>query len=279
MNHISTKLVKSLKTMGLSQYEARTYAALVMVDMAGAKELVEFLDISKPSVYESLQSLEDMGLVMLTNVRPAVYKALEPELAIRLLMGLQEQASQDALGELKALEKARVRSRQTDQLWSIYGSASIDYKIGDMLKNASRSVYCTTSDRYLPFIKSLAGRGLSLQLLVLSDVPGLSRQLKALFQDDQLVLKVIPVGKLLESDTFDPGLRKITEGLDVGNMFELIVDDDELLTIPPVSGEVISGMHTVNSALIAFMKLDDRFLWENLERMARGQAKKAKARR
>src|SRR5208337_2239661 len=86
MNHISTGLIRSLKTLGLSEYEARAYSALVMHDHAEAKELVEFLDISKPSVYGSLQSLEDMGLVVIANSKPATYRAVSPDMAVKLLM-------------------------------------------------------------------------------------------------------------------------------------------------------------------------------------------------
>ena len=51
MESIPASLVKSLNDLGLSNNEAKVYAALVLYDNAEAKDLVEYLSISKPSVY------------------------------------------------------------------------------------------------------------------------------------------------------------------------------------------------------------------------------------
>ena len=71
MGSISASLVKSLGDLGLSTYEASVYAALVMFDNAEAKDIVEFLSISKPSVYEALDRLADMGLAVKRVTKPA----------------------------------------------------------------------------------------------------------------------------------------------------------------------------------------------------------------
>ncbi len=159
MNRISIKLIKSLKILGLSEYEARVYSALVMHDHAEAKELVEFLGISKPSVYESLQSLEDKGLVVIANSKPATYKAVSPDMAIKLLMDIHEIAAIESLETLKALEKEKIDNTEADTLWSIYGKANIEYKVDEMLKSAKKTVYCVMSSRYLPHVERLAGKG------------------------------------------------------------------------------------------------------------------------
>jgi sugar-specific transcriptional regulator TrmB len=51
MESIPTALIKSLIDLGLSNYEARVYSTLVLYDNAEAKEIIDFLSISKPSVY------------------------------------------------------------------------------------------------------------------------------------------------------------------------------------------------------------------------------------
>ena len=53
MESIPAALTKSLGRLGLSAYEAQVYAALVMFGHPEVKEIVEFLAISKPSVYRS----------------------------------------------------------------------------------------------------------------------------------------------------------------------------------------------------------------------------------
>jgi len=278
MEHISTRLIKSLKPLGLSEYEAKVYSALVLFDTAEAKELVEFLDISKPSVYESLQALEDLGLILPVKMRPAIYRAVEPDMAVRLLLDRQVASAETALEELKELENAQVTSRHGDRLWSIYGRANLEYKLREMIRNAKHSVYCTMSDHYLSYLESISGKGLTLELVVLSDDPETEPRLKKQFRNDRLDLKVISIGALVNSEYADKELKKIAADLDVDNLIELIVDGEEMLTIPPLKGNEVSGLHTSNRALISFSRLDEKFLWEGIEQLARAPGKKTKRR-
>jgi HTH-type transcriptional regulator, sugar sensing transcriptional regulator len=268
MHHISTSLIRSLKTLGLSEYEARAYSALVMHDHAEAKELVEFLDMSKPSVYESLQRLEDMGLVVIANSKPATYKAVSSDMAVKLLMDIHEKAAGEALNGLRELEKEKVDSGEAGSLWSIYGKANIEYKIMAMLKGAGKSVYCVMSERYLPQVERLAGKGLSVELIVLSDTDGIKERLEASFRNDRLKLEVISPAGFRNNTLLDPDLIKMMEGMRLDILLELLVDDREFLSIPPI-GDKPSGLYTTNRSLITFMKLDDRFLWEGIKSLNR----------
>jgi|SRR5271157_509239 len=264
MDRISIKLIKSLKTLGLSDYEARVYSALVMHDHAEAKELVEFLDISKPSVYESLQNLEDKGLVVIANSKPATYKAVSPEMAIKLLMDVHETAAIESLETLKELEKEKIDNTEADSLWSIYGKANIEYKVEEILKNATKSVYCVMSARYLPQIERLAGKGLSFELIILSDEPGIKKRVETILKNDRLKLAILSPSSIKNSEWLEPDLLKMVADMDLDNLLELLVDDREFLSIPPI-GDTHSGLYTTNRSLITFMKLDDRFLWEGIK--------------
>ncbi len=75
MKTISNKLVESLKTLGLTEYEAKVYSALVLFERTEVKQVYEFLDAPKPSVYQSLKTLTDKGLVQVVNAKPAIYRA------------------------------------------------------------------------------------------------------------------------------------------------------------------------------------------------------------
>ena len=47
MESIPPALIKSLNDLGLSKYDARVYATLVLYDNAEAKEIIDFLAISR----------------------------------------------------------------------------------------------------------------------------------------------------------------------------------------------------------------------------------------
>jgi len=103
MESIPASLVKRLNDLGLSNYEAVVYAALVLYDNAEAKDIIEYLSISKPSVYEALDRLAERGLAVKRVSKPARYSAVSPEVAIDLLMGNHRKAADQALVALKKL--------------------------------------------------------------------------------------------------------------------------------------------------------------------------------
>ena len=101
---------------GLSTYEANVYAALVLYDNADAKDLTEFLSISKPSVDEVLDHLAEMGLAVKRISKPGRYSAVSPHMAIDLLMGNHQKAANLALVALEKLETEKVQTEKEEAL-------------------------------------------------------------------------------------------------------------------------------------------------------------------
>jgi sugar-specific transcriptional regulator TrmB len=90
----------SLRDLGLSEYEARAYRALLSASPSTAKELSRASDVPMGRVYDVLNDLEQRGLARSQAAsRPKKYVAVEPEAALdRLLEAkraeLEEQESQ-----------------------------------------------------------------------------------------------------------------------------------------------------------------------------------------
>ncbi len=103
---ISATLIESLKTLGLTEYEAKVYSGLVQFDQAEVKQIYEYLEIPKPSVYQSLKTLTDKGLVQIVSSRPAIYRATPPKIALRHMTDVHRKAEDDAMLELEELEKS-----------------------------------------------------------------------------------------------------------------------------------------------------------------------------
>jgi len=262
MKRIPSPLVTSLKTLGLFESEAKVYAALVLFKYAEAKDIVEFLDVSKPSVYESLRTLQERGLVVETNSKPLVYQAIPPEIAVKLLAAVFTKASEEALKGLHVLEKEGHKGKSSQALWSIYGSETVGYKISDMIEHAEKSVYCMASDRYLRYMEMAAGKGLKVALMVVSDDGSLEGRLKKLFEKDAAVVHVMSAAGMINafsthelgSDKEVTPFKEAMNVLDHRNAFMLIVDDREFLYIPPIAGDEISALNTTNQAFIMSSK-------------------------
>jgi len=265
MESIPASLVKSLNDLGLSNYEASVYAALVLYDNADAKEIIDFLSISKPSVYEALDHLAEMGLAVKRISKPARYSAISPEMVIDLLMGKHKKAADQALAALKKLEKEKVRTDKEDALWTIYGDANIEYKIRDLFGKAKRQISCTIGERYLPFIENIKIRHVSLRLIVISDSPSLEKTLYELFPGKNVDIHVISSEKFSVPPPFaPPEFADVKQFMNFKNILELIIDDEELLMIPPFFSGSVSVLNTRNKGAIFQMKMISQLNWKRL---------------
>jgi HTH-type transcriptional regulator, sugar sensing transcriptional regulator len=265
MESIPAPLVKSLNELGLSTYEANVYAALVLYDNADAKDLTEFLTISKPSVYEALDHLAEMGLAVKRVSKPARYSAVSPQMAIALLMGNHQKAADLALAALEKLKTEKVHTEKEEALWTIYGDKSIEYKIRDLFGKAKNHIRCMVGERYLPFIANIQIKDISLQLIVISDTPGLDKKLRVQFTGKNADIHVIPAEKFAIPPPFaPPEFEEIHKLMRVENTLELIVDDEELLMIPPFFSGTVSVLNTRNKGAVLQMKLFSQFNWKRL---------------
>jgi len=106
----------SLRDLGLSEYEARAYRALLRTGATTAKDLSRASDVPMGRVYDVLNSLEQYNLVRSQAAsRPKKYVAVEPDTALDRLLAdkkreLQQKAEQyeeivdELVGELDTAE-------------------------------------------------------------------------------------------------------------------------------------------------------------------------------
>ncbi|MDP2796285.1 MAG: helix-turn-helix domain-containing protein [Methanoregula sp.] len=262
MEDIPPALMKSLNVLGLSNNEASVYAALILYDNAEAKEIIDYLSLSKPSVYEALDHLAEMGLAVKRVTKPARYSAISPEMAIDLLMDKHRKAGDQALGALRTLEKKKVHTDKEDALWTIYGDANIEYKIRDLFGRAKRHISCMIGERYLPFIENIKIKTVSLRLIVISDDSTLQGKLQELFPGKNADVHVISQAQFSVPPPFaPPEFIEITKFMNFENTLELIVDDEELLMIPPFISHSVSVLNTRNKGAILQMKMLSQLNW------------------
>ena len=256
METIPAVLIKSLNDLGLSNNEARVYAALVLYDNAEAKDVIDFLSLSKPSVYEALDRLAEMGLAVKRISKPARYSAISPEMAINLLMDKHRKAADQALEVLSALEKERIHTDKEDALWTIYGDKNIEYKIRELFGKAKQQISCMIGERYVPFIENIKIQNVSLQLMAISDDPELEGKLKKVFPGKKTKIQVISSEQFKVPPPFaPPEFEEIHNLMKVENVLELIVDDEELLMVPPFISGSVSVLNTRNKGSILQMKM------------------------
>jgi sugar-specific transcriptional regulator TrmB len=263
-DYIRPALISSLSTLGLTNDEARVYATLVLFDHAEAKEIVEYLSLSKPSVYKALERLAERGLAVQQKSKPARYRAVSPEMAISILMKDHENASEQALSALQKLEQEKVRTDTEDAVWTIYGTANIEYKIQDLFRKAKLHILCVVGDQYISLLDNVPVRDLPLRLVVLSSSPGIEEKMRKKFPGPRTEIQQIPLEKFASPPPFLtlPNIDEAWKLLRFENVLQVYVDDGELLMSMAIFSSGASVLNTRNKGAIIQLKMLNQLFWD-----------------
>ncbi len=259
MVEIPHELIKSLTELGMLDSEAKLYAALVFLRSAEVRDLLEFLDVSKPSIYEGLRMLEKNGLIILTSPRPATYQAIEPKIALEIIIKRYMDAKKEALIQLEDFKNQEITIKPNNPLFFIFGGKSIEFKIKDMLKNAKGSIYCQTSVKYLEYIEKTVKKNIQIDLAVTIDEKDAKGRLERLSKMSNVKINIIEKNKITESTEKDNlknrSMDSMLDLIDLDNQFMLVVDDSEVLAVPPLKSDSLTAITSTNKALIFRIKI------------------------
>lgn len=261
MMPVSNGLVESLKKLGLTEYEAKVYSALVYFDRAEVKQIYELLDAPKPSVYQSLRSLTDKGLVQVINAKPAVYRATPPKIAIRHMADVHRKAEDMALLELEELEKHRVDAEYPDVLWSLYGDRNIEYKAEEMLEGVKASVRMVLPLGRMYYLDRLRDRDISGKILVFG--PDAKKAVEAL-GNSRIEVHDATTADLRDFAPFVKYFKDFpVRGEQFTRLLLIVVDDREFMYIPPLPGPVMTGMTSENPVVMSLVKSVFAIVWDH----------------
>ncbi|MCK9151783.1 TrmB family transcriptional regulator [Methanobacterium alcaliphilum] len=260
MNEISNDLIESLKTMGLAEYEAKVYSTLVLFERAEVKKIYEYLNVPKPSVYQSLKSLMDKGLVMRVSSKPAIYRAIPPKIALRHLIEIHENAEKSALRELKNLEKINKESEVSDIIWTLFGENNVEHSIEELILKSETSMKLILPTEYLKYLSFVDNKDLSIELLMFGTDLTLSNQYQ---------LNNLKVHNGYGIDVSDFGiLSKYLLDLPLppkqySKFIFVLIDNEEFMYVPPYPGKTKSGITSKNPYMIGLMKILFSAIWEH----------------
>lgn len=263
MVEIPTHLVAALKELGLLESEANVYTALVLLHDAEVKELQNLLDLSKPSIYDGLRELENKGFIILTNPRPATYQAIPPEVALDMRINAQIKAKDVAIDSIAKLKDEKGIETQHSNLWYVFGQKHFESKIKDMLRNAKKNIYCITSGKYLDLIEHWARSKMDIDLVIITDGMVERERLDRISAKSRLRFRIVSNSELSKAASEQQGDNRLKSGpsagvplemQDLDSLFILIIDDSEMLIIPPIR-EMSSNAITMKSkAMVSMIK-------------------------
>ncbi len=146
------KPVENLKRLGLKDYEARVYAALVLLGPSKASEVARESGVPRPKVYEVLKELHRKGFVDFSEGKPAFFRAVEPEKVIGALRDEYIKSAEEAIISLKS---GRKREEEWYPIWYLQGEWNIRGKAEELIKGTQKEIMAAFVEKRFP--RKLAG--------------------------------------------------------------------------------------------------------------------------
>lgn len=92
---------EKLRQLGLTEYETQAYLVLIQGTQMNAEEVARNASIPIPRVYGVLESLRDLGLIVILEGRPKKYEIISPEEGLQNLIKLRKRAAEESLRQLE----------------------------------------------------------------------------------------------------------------------------------------------------------------------------------
>jgi len=145
--------IDALMRLGLTDYEARIYIALVRSGPSRASELSFLSNVPRTKIYGALKELVRKGLVLAIPEKPEKYLAASPN---ETLFPLVERLSEDLKRAEETIQSLtlsyesmkyvrKVEPYEKSGLWVLKGRSEIYGKLSEMFNNANKSVHVTTT--------------------------------------------------------------------------------------------------------------------------------------
>lgn len=129
-----------LGKVGLTQYEARAYIALVARGVGDAATLATAAGIPRTSAYKVLESLAGKGYAEPTGGKPILFRPTPPLDVAETLKG----AIQEVFEQLALLHRVVAEHGEPQLVYLLSGREKVLAKIGDLLEQSTRTFILTT---------------------------------------------------------------------------------------------------------------------------------------
>jgi len=138
---IDQKFVEQLKLFNLTEYESKTYLALVAQGPSTVKEVRETAAIPYSREYDVLQSLESRGFVESQPGRPKRFKAVSPEKILEKELKARKRAVKALRKFADSIKEKHGRNMEMENvIWTLKGKEKIREKMAEMIQGAGKEI-------------------------------------------------------------------------------------------------------------------------------------------
>jgi hypothetical protein len=242
-----SNVAESLRSLGLTKYEALVYGGLLTVTGATATEIHEICGVPRASVYPVLDRLLQKNLVSVSNTSPKRFNAIPPDEGVSNLMLTVEKDATHARRVLNELYRERMGFDRGDEelIWSSFGRDNIISRLLDLITNARDEVQVISYGGFLSedLVGGLKKRSVSVRIEIISDQqfppsPGVP-----------MTTRTIPAG--------DEGGSSIRLS---GGVF--LFDSRKVMVVMDQKDGIATGLYSESAGFVRFFKVYWNFFHE-----------------
>jgi len=167
---------ENLKEAGLTNYEARSYLALLELGVSTGMEISKKSGVPKTRVYDILNSLINKGLVDLIQEKPMVFKAISPEIGLKQLFKRKiekiNKAEKEIISSLKEIKvKPEAKPMIHEKITTILGYERMYNMFNKLAVIAKKEISVFSVGEQIPYpariaVKRAVARGVNCRLIV-----------------------------------------------------------------------------------------------------------------
>jgi len=174
------EIVKFLQGLGMSEYEAKTYAALSMSDSMKAGELSKKSGVPQSKIYWVLEDLIEKQLVEVSEGKPKEYRVVPADIGLKRMIEEKERSILSVKSGLKEVSnylKPAKESETSTGIWTVRGRKWVEFfnKASEMIGKSRKYVYGVTRDfsrsaKLSQVIDSASKRGVKIKVLGMQEI-------------------------------------------------------------------------------------------------------------
>ena len=165
-------LLDNLQAIGLTEYEAKTYLALLREHPATGYQISKNSGVPRSMVYEVLGRLRSRGAVLESiEGRTTLYRPLDPE----ILLAEHQESIQTIISDLRPGLTELFQNKEDHKVWGISGMESIFSYAKKMLQQTEKEAFLVLNDFHYGTLKitleRLAETGIEQHILATGQAP------------------------------------------------------------------------------------------------------------
>lgn len=146
--------IDALEQLGLTEYEARCFVALTRLPHGTAKEVGQVADIPRSRVYETMDRLEERGLVDVQKGEPRTFQSVSIDTAVRVLNKEFESYFDTMERTLRRMEPLYKEPQQS--VWALTNYEQITERVIDLVSDATDEIVLIALDEVVLDEETLA---------------------------------------------------------------------------------------------------------------------------